>query len=143
MIKYNPVMQFAADNESTCCGFRFWPWFLPIAGLSALLWLMLRERTQSHSTPVHVRPPVSNEPDDLTLIKGIGPKIQEVLNAAGVKTFSQLAYMEPAEIVTVLQSAGLRLPVVDTWAEQAYLATLGQMDKLSAFQSNIKDGRLG
>ena len=42
-------------------------------------------------------------PDDLTKVEGIGPKIQETLYEAGVKTFAQLAAktaVEVSEIIT-------------------------------------------
>jgi hypothetical protein len=39
--------------------------------------------------------------DDLTLIKGIGPKKAEQLNAAGVFTFTQLAKLNPQELAEI------------------------------------------
>lgn len=38
-----------------------------------------------------VKKEVASEKDDLKKIEGIGPKIEEVLNAAGIMTFSDLA----------------------------------------------------
>ena len=37
-------------------------------------------------------------PDDLTVIDGIGPKLAERLNAAGVSTFAALAALQPGDI---------------------------------------------
>ena len=43
--------------------------------------------------------PVSDAaPDDLTRIEGIGPKISAALQQAGIRTFGQLAALEPAAL---------------------------------------------
>ncbi len=40
--------------------------------------------------------------DDLTKVKGIGPKVAETLNAKGITSFAQLGAMKPAEISELL-----------------------------------------
>jgi predicted flap endonuclease-1-like 5' DNA nuclease len=64
--------------------------------------------------------PVEGAPDDLTLIGGIGPKIQEVLNSLGIWHFDQIAAWTPENIAWVdayLSFAG-RI-VREGWVEQA------------------------
>lgn len=63
-----------------------------------------------------------SEPDDLTRIKGIGPKISEVLHEAGITTYAQLAAMDPEAINNILHQAGVRIAVTGTWPEQARAA---------------------
>lgn len=46
--------------------------------------------------------PVVPHRDDLKLIKGIGPKMEEKLNAAGVYTFDQMSRLTTAELQAVL-----------------------------------------
>lgn len=59
-------------------------------------------------------------PDDLTIINGIGPKMQTALQAAGYDTFAKVAAASPDELRTAVQAAGMRLaPTIDTWPEQA------------------------
>ncbi|NJN82294.1 MAG: DUF4332 domain-containing protein [Caldilineaceae bacterium] len=59
--------------------------------------------------------------DDLKKIKGIGPKVQTLLNEAGITTFAQLAEADPAAIKELLENGGPRYRVInpDDWAEQA------------------------
>jgi len=66
------------------------------------------------SRPVQLKPA-----DDLTRIRGIGPKIAAVLKAAGVTTFAQLAGSEVKDLQNILSDAGIRLTNIDAWADQA------------------------
>lgn len=80
-------------------------------------------------------------PDDLTLIEGIGPRVQEVLRSAGVRRLSQLARMTPAQIKKLLVAAGNRISNPETWPEQARLAAAARWDQLKALQATLKAGR--
>jgi predicted flap endonuclease-1-like 5' DNA nuclease len=62
--------------------------------------------------------------DDLEAIEGIGPKIAELMRAAGITTFSQLAVTPMDKIVSILDAGGPRFKLANpgTWAEQASLA---------------------
>jgi predicted flap endonuclease-1-like 5' DNA nuclease len=42
-------------------------------------------------------------PDDLTVIKGIGPVVQQKLHALGIKTFGDLAAADPARLTEQLK----------------------------------------
>jgi predicted flap endonuclease-1-like 5' DNA nuclease len=42
-------------------------------------------------------------PDDLTVIKGIGPVVQQKLHALGIRTFDDLAAADPAKLVEQLK----------------------------------------
>lgn len=57
-------------------------------------------------------------PDDLTAIRGIGPAMEQRLNAAGIKTFHQLARMTPSEVRKVLGERG-QIGNVEEWLPQA------------------------
>jgi predicted flap endonuclease-1-like 5' DNA nuclease len=58
-------------------------------------------------------------PDDLTKIDGIGPKYAQVLQAADVVTFAQLAVLHPENIREIFQAAGGRVPNPTAWPERA------------------------
>lgn len=83
------------------------------------------------------------EPDDLTAIEGIGPKIDGILKAAGIQTFAQLAQADVAHLDAILEGAGSRykLAVPDTWPQQAALAARGEWDALEALQDSLSGGR--
>ena len=59
-------------------------------------------------------------PDDLTVIKGIGPSVQEKLRSLGIKTFKDLARADPDRLVDQLKTS---LPVskarIRGWTEVA------------------------
>jgi predicted flap endonuclease-1-like 5' DNA nuclease len=60
------------------------------------------------------------EPDDLTRIAGIGPKMAMALAASGITTFEQLAAATLPDIRSAVAAAGMRLaPTAPTWPEQA------------------------
>ncbi len=80
-------------------------------------------------------------PDDLKIIEGIGPKVNSLLNDAGIFTFSQLAETEESKIREILDQAGLRLLNPASWAEQAELAASGKMDDLKLLQDRLTAGR--
>ena len=65
--------------------------------------------------------------DDLTAIEGIGPKIGDLLIAAGITTFAQLASAKVSKIEEVLKAAGSRYSMANpgTWPEQAALLASG------------------
>jgi len=45
------------------------------------------------------------EKDDLQLINGIGPKVEDVLNQANIMTFNDLMKIQPSKIVRILKNA--------------------------------------
>jgi predicted flap endonuclease-1-like 5' DNA nuclease len=82
-------------------------------------------------------------PEDLTIIDGIGDKVQAALNQAGVFTFSQLANMTAEEIYQVVKvEQGVRI-VGDTatWAKQAQYIVDGDTAGLLAYQKKLSGGR--
>lgn len=81
--------------------------------------------------------------DDLEKIEGIGPKIAEVLTAAGIATFAQLAEAAPEQIREILDNAGSQFAAHDpaTWPKQAELAAAGKWDELKTWQDELMGGR--
>ncbi len=82
-------------------------------------------------------------PDDLRKIEGIGPKIAQLLNDAGIYTFTQLAEAEIVLLQQVLIDAGPRFKLADpsSWPEQAALAANGDWEGLKALQDSLDKGR--
>lgn len=81
--------------------------------------------------------------DDLKKIEGIGPKIAELLNAAGIQSYADLAGTDIEKIKEVLDEAGSRYKMHDptTWPEQAQMAADGKWDELKELQENLKGGK--
>jgi predicted flap endonuclease-1-like 5' DNA nuclease/predicted nuclease with TOPRIM domain len=82
-------------------------------------------------------------PDDLKIIEGIGPKIEELLNNAGIYTYTQLATTEATVIRAILDKAGNRFRMHDpsTWSIQADIAHKGDWVKLKEYQDYLIGGR--
>jgi predicted flap endonuclease-1-like 5' DNA nuclease len=85
----------------------------------------------------------AGEPDDLKRIEGIGPKIAEALQAAGITTFAQLADTDVERIRHILDEAGPSFKLADptTWPKQAKLAAAGKWDALGKWQERLKHGK--
>ena len=81
--------------------------------------------------------------DDLKKIEGIGPKIEELLNEAGINTFAQLSETSADKVKEILEAAGPRFTMHDptTWAKQAALAAAGSWDELKAWQDVLDGGK--
>ncbi len=80
--------------------------------------------------------------DNFEIIEGIGPKINGVLHAAGVHTFSQLAAMDIASISKILDAAGpnFKLANPQSWAQQSGLCASGAWEALKKLQDELVAG---
>ena len=80
--------------------------------------------------------------NDLTVVEGIGPKINELFNNAGVKTFAQLANQTIPQMRKVLGDGGSRFRIANpsTWGQQAALAAENKWDELKKLQDNLSGG---
>ncbi|MEP6793738.1 MAG: S1 RNA-binding domain-containing protein, partial [Saprospiraceae bacterium] len=81
--------------------------------------------------------------DDLKMIEGIGPKIEEILHAAGIDSFATLASKTGDEIREILLAQGSRFKMFDptTWPEQSALAAAGKMDELQVLKDSLQGGK--
>ncbi len=81
--------------------------------------------------------------DDLKIIEGVGPKIEQLLKDAGWDTWAKLAEAQPERIKEVLAEAGSRYQMHDptTWPAQSRLAAEGKFDELKELQSKLDGGR--
>jgi large subunit ribosomal protein L20 len=81
--------------------------------------------------------------DDLEKIEGIGPKVAELLHAAGITTFTGLAAAPVAKLKEILHAAGPRFAMMEptTWPEQAGLAAKGDWATLDKLQDALDGGK--
>lgn len=77
--------------------------------------------------------------NDLKFVKGIGPKIEQLLHAAGITTFVELSKTPADKIKSILHDAGERYQLAEpaTWPEQAALAAAGRWTDLHELQATI------
>lgn len=81
--------------------------------------------------------------NDLKVVEGIGPKIEDLLKADGIHTWSDLAAASADRIQAVLDAAGdnFRLANPGTWPRQAAMATAGEWVELKAYQNELQGGK--
>ncbi len=81
--------------------------------------------------------------DDLKKVEGIGPKIESLLNDAGIHSFARLSISSAAYVKQILTKAGDRYAMHDptTWAKQAEMADKGLWTKLQKWQDKLDGGR--
>jgi predicted flap endonuclease-1-like 5' DNA nuclease len=86
--------------------------------------------------------PRSTKKDDLTIIEGIGPKINAALVAAGIDTFEELESASEAQLRGILKAAGLTFaPSIVTWSRQASFLTRGDKKGFEAYTERLVAGR--
>lgn len=72
--------------------------------------------------PLALDSPVGGQPDDLTVIGGVGPKIQEVLNGLGVYHYDQIAAWTPENIAWIDDHLSFSGRIDrEGWVEQALI----------------------
>jgi predicted flap endonuclease-1-like 5' DNA nuclease len=81
--------------------------------------------------------------DDLKAIEGIGPKIEVLLNDAGINTWRKLAGTSVEHLNSIISKAGPRFQLADptTWPQQAEYAADGEWDALEEYQDFLDGGR--
>ncbi|MFT6203679.1 MAG: putative flap endonuclease-1-like 5' DNA nuclease [Spirosomataceae bacterium] len=95
------------------------------------------------AVPAKVKPVAKATKQNLKLIEGIGPKIEQLLKADGINTFADLAKATQTKLQAILTAAGPRFSMhsPDTWPQQAKLLADGKRDELKKLQAELKDGR--
>ncbi len=80
--------------------------------------------------------------DDFEVVEGIGPRIAQVLHAAGITTWAELAASTPEQLKAVLDAAGDRFRVHDpaSWPRQAELAARGDWQALKQLGDDLTAG---
>jgi large subunit ribosomal protein L27 len=81
--------------------------------------------------------------DDLKIVEGVGPKIEELLKEGGINTWAELAEAPIDRLKEILDAAGPRYQIHDpsTWPAQAKFAAEGRFDDLKEYQEMLIGGR--
>jgi hypothetical protein len=121
-------------------------WMLVVALAFFLLmvivgWWVNKNRKPEAEPENQTQDHAHHEPDDLTKIEGIGPKVAKVLGDAGIKTFDGLAHADISSVQKILNDAGMQMMNPEGWVEQAKLAAKGDWSAFEKLQSELKGGR--
>jgi len=156
------TLVMAEKAATNFLGLPWWAWLIIIIVIILLLayWLNrpkgagIKEQAVedvSRAAPVHIESEAAPaivapttaaaQPDDLTRLEGIGPKVNSLLQAAGISTFAQLAVADVNLLKRLLEEAKLRMMDPSTWPEQAKLAAEGKWDEFEKLTSELRGGR--
>ncbi len=81
--------------------------------------------------------------DDLKIVDGIGPKIEELYHNAGIKTWKALSetHLEQSQEILNEAGSGYAMHNPESWAKQALLAYHGKWNELKDYQESLDGGR--
>ena len=81
--------------------------------------------------------------DNLQVIEGIGPKMEELLKKHGINTWTELASKNADNLREILDKEGNKYSMIDptTWSGQALLARDGRWEDLIDMQKKLDTGR--
>lgn len=81
--------------------------------------------------------------DDLTIVEGIGPQIQNLFHESGIRTWYDLSRCSVEQCELVLRSGGdrFRQHTPKTWPRQAAMAYEGRWAELKAWQEELDGGK--
>lgn len=81
--------------------------------------------------------------NDLKIIEGIGPKIEELYHNAGINTWLKLSQTSTEKSQSILDAGGESFTMHNpgTWARQAELAYNGKWQKLKDWQDILDGGK--
>lgn len=87
--------------------------------------------------------PADDHVDDLKKLEGIGPKIEKLLNEAGIKSYVKLATMDRDTLKAILDAGGsqFKLHEPKSWPYQAELAAKQNWQRLKEYQDFLISGR--
>lgn len=85
----------------------------------------------------------SYKQNDLKIVEGIGPKIEELFKTSGILTWKALGETSVDRLREILSKAGERYQIHDpsTWPRQSKLAYEGKWQELKDWQNKLDGGR--
>ncbi len=95
-------------------------------------------RSRTAAQPAAAAPAAAAEPaQDLTQIKGIGPRIASILNDGGITNYAQLEHANGGDLRQIIATGGALPPAtIDSWPTQASYASRGDWSGLASYNSS-------
>ncbi|WP_448586861.1 hypothetical protein [Thermaurantiacus sp.] len=92
--------------------------------------------------PLPAFPEARGPPDDLKQIKGIGPKLETLLNGLGITRFDQIAALSADELAALDSHLGAfqGRPMRDRWQDQARLLAAGDRKAFERLHGKLEPG---
>lgn len=103
------------------------------------------DETTTNDAPVSfaATEPLSTNQNDLKVVEGIGPKIEEHLKKEGIGSWVELARSDEEALRKLLDKAGDKFKIANpkSWPHQASLARDGKWAELKQYQDFLTAGR--
>lgn len=103
------------------------------------------ETTEPEAAPAAKKTPAKKapKPDDLKIVEGVGPKIEQLLKEGGITNWDELAAASVDRLKEILDAAGSRYQIHDpsSWPAQAKFAAEGKWEDLKDYQEMLIGGR--
>ena len=103
--------------------------------------LELHLRVLPEAAPTEIEKVAPTMKDDLTIIKGIGPKYADQLDKAGVATFADMAHIKDTSLVEALGKTAESRARTNQWRQQAELAANGDFEGLKQLQAKLNSDK--
>ena len=95
-----------------------------------------RASEPSHAAATKSKAAKAAPPDDLTQIKGIGPRISSILSDGGVTTYAELEHTDPSDLRKIIAEGGALPPSsLDLWPTQASYAVRADWEGLASYNA--------
>jgi len=107
---------------------------------------VVAEETAAEESKAEKKAPASKKGpklNDLKIIEGVGPKIEQLLKEGGIETWEDLANAPVDRLKEIMDAAGARYQMHDpsTWPAQAKFAAEGKFEELKEYQDMLIGGR--
>ncbi len=101
------------------------------------------EVTEKAAAPKKPAAKKGPKPDDLKIVEGVGPKIEQLLKEGGINNWEELAAAPVDRLKEILEAAGSRYQIHDpsSWPAQAKFAAEGRWEDLKDYQEMLIGGR--
>jgi large subunit ribosomal protein L27 len=99
--------------------------------------------SSSSTTAFNAGSSIGDLEDNLKIVEGIGPKIEQLIKDRGIKTWAQLSETPVETLQSILHDAGSRYTMHNpgTWPRQAKLAAEGKWEELEVLQKELDGGK--
>ena len=106
-------------------------------------WLIKKWKNRESSKEAAYVAPKTKSSDNLKIIEGVGPKIEMLLNKAGIKSFDDVIETNVTWLQKILDNAGSKYKIHNpkTWPDQAELAVEGRWGELKEYQDILNGGK--
>lgn len=85
----------------------------------AEIWIARAASTRMQPLDIEVGPTTATYQDDLTRVRGIGPRYAALLDEAGIRSYDDLAAISPDQLRDIIKPSAMQQINFDSWASQA------------------------